>query len=254
MAMPDQGGPWEREPPGDGRRTIPRRRFALWLGLIAAVAAGVWLLAQMVPGGVTSSEDWVWIIRAVGLTAVVSTGILTAGRVRWGEKARHAAIWVGVVAVLFVGVAYRGELAGVAQRVRSEFAPAYPVATGAHELVVTQDNGGGFFVMGQINGRPVRFLIDTGASDTVLSPADARRLGVDVAALHFDHVAETANGLGYGAPFTADSLAVGPIKFANVPMAINQSPMSYSLLGMTFLRRLDSFEVRGSKLVLKWRE
>ena len=252
--MPDQRGPWDREPPGQARRTIPRGRFALWLGLIAAVGLAVWLLAKLVPGSVTSGEDWAWIVRDVGLVAVVSTGILTAGRFRWAEKARHAAIWVGVVALLFLGVAYRGELEGVAQRVRSEFAPAYPVATGAHELVVTQDDGGGFFVMGQINGQPVRFLIDTGASDTVLSPADARRLGVDLAALHFDHVAETANGPGYSAPFTAASLAVGPIKFADVPMAINQSPMSNSLLGMTFLRRLDSFEVRGSKLVLKWRE
>jgi aspartyl protease family protein len=250
--MPDQKGPWEREPP-EARRTIPRVRFVLWLGLVAAVGLGVWLLAKLVPGGVTSSEDWAWIVRDVGLVAVVSTGILTAGRFRWGEKARHAAIWVGVVALLFLGVAYRGELEGVAQRVRSEFAPAYPVATGAHELVVTQDDGGGFFVIGQINGRPVRFLIDTGASDTVLSPADARRLGVDIAALHFDHIVETANGPGYSAPFSATTLAVGPINFANVPMAINQSPMSNSLLGMTFLRRLDSFEVRGSKLVLKWR-
>jgi aspartyl protease family protein len=251
--MPDQRGPWEREPP-EARRTIPRGRFVLWLGLVAAVGLGVWLLAKLVPGGVASGEDWAWIVRDVGLVAVVSTGILTAGRFRWAEKARHAAIWVGIVAVLLLGVAYRGELEGVAQRVRSEFAPAFPVATGAHELVVTQDDGGGFFVIGQVNGQPVRFLIDTGASDTVLSPADARRLGVDVAALHFDHVAETANGPGYGAPFTASTLAVGPIKFANVPMAINQSPMNNSLLGMTFLRRLDSFEVRGSKLFLKWRE
>ena len=83
---------------------------------------------------------------------------------------------------------------------------------------------------------------------------DARRLGVDIDALTFDHAAETANGVGYAAPFVADSLAVGSIRFDKVPMAINQTPMRNSLLGMSFLKRLDSFQVSGRKLYLKSRE
>jgi len=120
--------------------------------------------------------------------------------------------------------------------------------------VVTQGDEGGFFVMGMVNGQRVRFLVDTGASDTVLSPADAKRLGIDLETLTFDKTAETANGMGYGAAFTADSLAVGSIAFSDMPLVVNQAPMSSSLLGMTFLRRLESFQVKGDKLYLKSRD
>jgi aspartyl protease family protein len=125
------------------------------------------------------------------------------------------------------------------------------VETGDRELVVSQDPDGGFYLMGQVNGQAVRFLVDTGASEIVLSPADARRIGVDPASLVFDHPSETANGVGYAAPFVADSLAVGPIRLENVPVAINQAPMSSSLLGMSFLKRLESFRVSGRKLYLQ---
>ena len=250
--MSDGGGPWEREEPR--RTTVPRGRVLVWLALLVAVAAGVGLLAKAFPGAVSTSDDWAWVARSIGLVAIVSTGLLTAGRIDWGEKARHAAIWAGIVGVLVLGATYRDELAGVVQRVRGEFSASYPVATGAHELVVTQDVDGGFFVMGQVNGQPVRFLVDTGASDTVLSPADAHRLGLDKTALTFDHASETANGTGHGATYVADSLAVGAIRFDAMPMLINQSPMTWSLLGMTFLKRLDSFQVRGRQLYLKSRE
>ncbi len=96
--------------------------------------------------------------------------------------------------------------------------------------------------------------MDTGASETVLSPADAARVGIDLAALTFDRASETANGVGYGAAFQADSLSVGAITFRDMPIMINQAPMSSSLLGMTFLRRLESFQVKGDRLLMKAHE
>ncbi len=249
--MPPAPGPWAHGPDDPER---PRGRLLIWLGLLAIVVAGAALLFELFPGAVSTGEDWLWLARGIGLVALVSVGILTAGRIDWGEKARHAAIWVGIVAVLAVGAAYRDELMAIGQRVRSEFVPSYAVATSAHELVVTQEQDGGFYVMAQVNGEPVRFLIDTGASEIVLSPADARRLGVNLDALTFDHAAETANGVGYAAPFTADSIAVGSIRFDDMPMAINQTPMRTSLLGMSFLGRLESFQVNGRRLYLKARQ
>jgi len=251
--MPPSPQPWAHGPE-DPEPRRPRGRLLIWLGLLLVVIAGVALLFRAFPGGVSTGEDWAWLAQGIALVALVTAGILTAGRINWGQKARHAAIWVGIIAVLALGAAYRDELVGVGQRLRSEFSPSYAVATGPRELVVTQDQDGGFYVMGQVNGQPVRFLVDTGASEIVLSPADAQRLGVDLDALTFDHAAETANGVGYAAPFTADSLAVGSIRFDNMPMAINQAPMRSSLLGMSFLKRLDSFQISGRKLYLKARQ
>ncbi len=86
----------------------------------------------------------------------------------------------------------------------------------------------------------------------MLAPQDARRLGVDVSGLRFNRQSETANGLGLGATYVAGTLDVGPIRLNNFTMEINRAPMSSSLLGLSFLNRLDSFEIRGRKLYLKW--
>jgi aspartyl protease family protein len=221
-----RGGPWDREepdPPPQAPRG-PRRRLGVWLAVLALVGAGVLLLRKAFPGQIQSGEDWSGLLYAVGLVAVVSSGLLTARRFDWGEKLRHVAGWIGIVAVLAVGFTYRDELAGVAQRVRGEFSSSYPVATAPHEVVVSGDEGGSFFVMGKVNGQLVRFLVDTGASDTVLSPADAERLGIDTANLSYDRPAETANGVGYGAAFKANTVAVGSIELTDVPMVINKAP------------------------------
>ncbi|MFI4949761.1 MAG: TIGR02281 family clan AA aspartic protease [Caulobacterales bacterium] len=220
------------------------------LGLVAAL---VLLLFKAFPGAVQTADDWTRVAYAAGLVALVSAGLLRTRLVDWGQRARHIAGWIGIVAMLAVGFAYRDELGGVVQRVRGEFSGGYPVATAPHELVVSQDDSGGFLVMGRVNGQVVRFLVDTGSSDTVLSPADARRLGIDTSTLSYDQTAETANGLGSGARFTADSLSVGSIALTNVPMVINKAPMTSSLLGLSFLGRLESFQVRGHRLYLKGR-
>jgi aspartyl protease family protein len=245
--MSDGHSPWMREPPG---REPPRGGGLAWLAIVAALGGGALLLYRAFPGAIQSPGDWAWLVGGGAWVAIVSAGLLRAGPIQWAEKARQVAIWVGIVGVLVLGLTYRDELLGVGQRVRGEFSSSYPVETAGRELVVSQDADGGFYLMGQVNDQPVRFLVDTGASDTVLSPADARRIGVETAGLAFDHPSETANGVGYAAPFTADSLAVGTIRFEAMPMLVNQAPMSSSLLGMTFLKRLESFRISGRKLYL----
>jgi aspartyl protease family protein len=111
--------------------------------------------------------------------------------------------------------------------------------------------GGHFTVTATVNGRPVDFLIDTGASDIVLSPADARRIGYDPDRLSFTRQYYTANGIGRGAPVRLDSLAIGPIAYDGLTASVNEAPMSESLLGMSFLRRLDSYEVRRDVMILR---
>lgn len=253
--MSNEGGPWGREEPEaapapkSGRRRPPSR-FLIWLALMAAIAGGIWLLSRAFPGRLQAIDDQGAVLRAATILVILSLGVFSARKVHWGRAVRHVAIWIGVIAVLVVGLTYRDELMGVGQRVRSEFASSYPVAEGPRQVVVTASEGGGFLIMGKVNGQPVRFLVDTGSSDTVLSPADAQRLGVNAGSLTFDHLAETANGTGYGARYTAGSLEVGPIRIDDMPMVVNQAPMSSSLLGMTFLSRLETFQVRGRRLYL----
>ncbi|HZZ33233.1 MAG TPA: TIGR02281 family clan AA aspartic protease [Phenylobacterium sp.] len=249
--MSHDSGPWRPGPPEPPPRP-PRRRLAILLAVAVAVGLLIWVLARAFPENLRTGEDWAWVAQASLVVLIVGAGVFRLSRGRWVEHLRHAAVWLAIIAVLVLGYAYRTELHGVIQRVQGAFGPGVPIATATHELVVNQDDEGGFIVLGEVNGQRVRFLVDTGSSDTVLAPADAARLGMDVKAMTFNRTAETANGLGYGAPFTADSLQIGPIRLMNVPMVINQAPMSASLLGMTFLSRLASFEIRDRKLYLKW--
>jgi predicted aspartyl protease len=59
--------------------------------------------------------------------------------------------------------------------------------------------------------------------------------------------------MGFGAPLTLETLTIGPIALTNLRVVINRSEMGDALLGMPFLERLESFEIQGRKLFLRWR-
>jgi aspartyl protease family protein len=252
-------GPWDQldppeapKPPTAGPRPVPHRRLWIALAVAAAAVLAVWGLARLFPSRSLDGDDWSTIAYRLGLVVVVGLSLFSRG-LKLGQSLRYLAGWSGIFAVLALGYAYRGEMAEAGLRLRAELLPGYAATTGAHELVLGKDADGGFSVVGQVNGQPVTFAVDTGASDIVLSPADARRLGVDPSKLDFSRHFETANGVGDGAAYTAQSLAVGPIHLSAVPMSVNRAPMTSSLLGMAFLRRLQSFEVKDDRLYLRWR-
>ena len=161
-------------------------------------------------------------------------------------------IWVAAGGVLIIGFSFQNELKELGLRLRSSLIPGYAVQTGPRELALSESEDGHFHVYGTINGTRVPFLVDTGASDIVLDPADAQRLGIDLGSLTFDRPFGSANGIGYGAKTVVGGLSVGPIAFTNVEVAINKTRMGSSLLGMAFLKRLKSYSVSGGKLVLRW--
>jgi aspartyl protease family protein len=268
--VPEPQGPWSLPPtpppgksptpsasqPASSPGDPPARRvpigLIIWLALIGG-AVGAYVVFTLLFPGQTSGMDQADALRLLGLLALVSTGLVFLRRVKIGEALRNIAIWLGVAGVAVAGYAYRGELSAAFDRVRSAVLPSLAVSTAPHVMVISASADGGFYVQGQLNGKPVRFVIDTGASGIVLSPADAQRAGVDLSQLQFAGTAETANGVGQMAPYTAPSLDVGAIHFTNVKIAVDRTPMSASLLGMDFLHRFDSIEIHGDQLTLKWR-
>ena len=131
--------------------------------------------------------------------------------------------------------------------------PGYAASSGDDELVLSARNDGHFHIIGAVNGTSVDFLVDTGASDIVLSPDDARSVGLDPRTLDFSRTYQTANGQGRGAPVTLRSLQVGPLRLANQAASVNRAEMPNSLLGMAFFRNVASFEIRGRNLFIRWR-
>lgn len=246
-------GPWGDEPPPQSPPRASWRRWLAWLVVVGAGLAVLLVLLRASPWALSQRDDRFYLAWGLVLALTLSTGLMRATRRQALRGLGHAAIWGVIVAVLGMGYLYRAELAQAPQRVRMALSLGDPVATGERELRVTRDAGGAFVIVGLVNGRRVPFLVDTGATNTVLSPDDAERVGVDMAALRYDQTSETANGLGYGARWTADRLDIGPIRRDAFPMDVNRAPMSSSLLGMSFLDTLESYEVRGDQLILRWR-
>ena len=252
--MSDDQGPWGGQPPPPPRApppASPTRHRLILIGVCVAFGVAVAWLAAHFPRQLDDFQQTNVVYAVVVGVACVST--LLAQGVRAGQVLRYGAIWGAFAVVLLVGYTLRDDIAALGPRLLSEILPTQAVPTGARTMSLTQNENGGYYVVGQVNGVAVRFLVDTGASDIVLSPDDARRVGVNMAELNYDKVYETANGPVRGAAYTASDVVVGPIRLARKPVSINQAPMSESLLGMAFLRQLSSFEFKGRQLILRGR-
>ena len=176
------------------------------------------------------------------LLLVIAGTYVLSNRRRIGEMARHAAIW---------GLIFVGALAGVGlwQDIRRDVIPRQSVLSdGRIEVPAAAD--GHFYLMAEVNGVPVRFVVDTGASEMVLTWAAAQRTGLAPARLVFLNEARTANGTVATAPVTLDSVTLGPVEDRGVRALVNRGEMDVSLLGMGYLNRFEAIEMRRDLLVL----
>jgi len=245
-------GPWGNTPDGGG--DAPRRHgFWIWLALIAAGALAFWQLWRLFPNALSNATDQGAFMRGCVLLALIASGVAYRWRFSLREAVRNIAIWCGVVAVLVFGTTFYQQAVDAASEARSALIPGYPAQSGPDTMTFHENEDGDFPVIGKVDGTTVEFVVDTGASDIVLTPADAKRIGIDLSKLEYIRTYETANGEGRGAFYTAGTLEIGPLKLVNVQVTVNGAAMRSSLLGMSFLRRMKSFEMRGRKLTLRWR-
>lgn len=126
-----------------------------------------------------------------------------------------------------------------------------PSFNGEHELSVTPDSDGIYYIFADVNGVATRFVIDTGSDDVVLTRKDAGRAGIDVSKLDFSEDYDAASGSGVEADATVHKLAIGPLAVTDFPVSVEQEGGA-SLLGMAFLRRMKSVEIRNGRLYLRW--
>jgi aspartyl protease family protein len=246
--MPDINGPWHKPPVAR-----PPSRGLVVLAVIAAGALGVWELWRLFPGALADSGDQARLVQYGIMLAALASGIVYSRRFTTRETFRNIAIWAGIAGVLGFGYTFYDRIRDAAGDMQSALVPSYPAQLDANTMVFSENRDGDFAVIGSVNGQKVEFMVDTGATDVVLSPDDAQRAGINVASLHFLRGYETANGEGRGAPYVIDTLEIGPVKLFNVPVSVNQAKMHDSLLGMAFLKRMKSFEMKGRKLYLRWR-
>lgn len=224
-----------------------RRRLALSAGV--AGTAGLAGLAGLVTPALPAAAE---VARSVGLA---------------GQIGRRKALLMidGAPVTLAVGEARAGvrlrslgdgeaevELAGRVRRLRQGEAPqrldgaAAPTPEG-REIVLPMGLGGHFLASGAINGRPVRFMVDTGATVVALSAAEAARIGLDLASATPVTIG-TANGPVPGRRVTLSAVTLGGVTVANVAAVVTPAPMGHVLLGNSFLQR---FQLRRDNDVMR---
>lgn len=176
------------------------------------------------------------------LGGALASYFLVQGRESLGRTAQQAAIW----GLIFVGTI---AAVGLWNDVRDEVAPRQGFVDGRIE--VPRGMGGHYDVTIEVEGEPVRFLVDTGATDIVLARTDAERIGVDVDALAFTGLAQTANGAVRVADLRLDEMRLGDLVDRDVRATVTEGDLGTSLLGMSYLERFDRVSIEDGRLVME---
>jgi aspartyl protease family protein len=195
-----------------------------------------------------------------GLAFLLFVGLSALGlyRGRWAQGARDLVVWLGLGAILVAAYGFREEFRLIGYRMFGDLMPPGEAQSidrgeGREQAVRIRKRSDGHFVAKtEVNGVTVTMLVDTGASSVVLKPADARLAGVDVDRLTYSVPVQTANGTAYAAAVRLKRLSVGGIAVDGIEALVAKpGTLGESLLGMTFLRRLRSYEFSGEFLTLR---
>ena len=189
-----------------------------------------------------SSDDFPRLIYLVLLVGVIGGYFLLENRQRLGKIAQQAAVW----GLIFIGMAAGY---GLWSDIRATGA-RQALVNSSGQIEVQRAADGHYYLTLEINGTPVDFMVDTGASDVVLTRNDARRVGIDPDTLDYIGQANTANGVVRTARVRLEDVALQGFDEGGFSASVNQGDMDISLLGMRYLQGFSRMEFVGQKLIL----
>lgn len=233
------------------------RLGASFVGLVVAATTAVCAPEIEAASGLDIRE-LVILTAVVAAGAFVSTLVLSRDRSEFVRSIRDFAAGLAFAAALVAAYNYRFDIVSAVHRATGDYVqrPANPRADAEVEVEtsvrIRRRSDGHFIARTVVDGLSLPMLIDTGASTVVLKPADAQRLGIDVDRLRYTVPVQTANGTTYAAPVRIKSVAIGSIEVRDVDALVSKpGSLRDSLLGMTFLNKLRSYEFSGDYLTLR---
>ncbi len=218
--------------------------------LITVILLGMMFYMNRIFDIVNSEEDFLNITYGILMVLVISSAI--AFGKTW-QNLKYLMIWGVIFLICMIGYTYRSDLSHIRDKVLSELIPERGFQKNLNTASFPASSDGHFHIRASVNGIPIRFLADTGASHIVLSPRDAQKLGFDLKKLVFDRFYETANGKGRGSSVRISGFEIGNLRLQGIEASVNEADMRESLLGMTFFNRLEKYEVRNNVLTLYWK-
>lgn len=190
-----------------------------------------------------SASESTFALTVLGLLLFFTLAFLYGPLGRLSERLRNSVIWV----LIFLGVIFAYSQRDV---LRQQVMPSRAIDT-AEGIQLLRAADGHFYATLRVNGVPVDFVVDTGATQIVLTQQDARRVGIDPEALTYSGFALTANGEVRTARVTLDTLQLGDRVDRNVAASVNGGQMDGSLLGMSYLRQFREISILQDRMILK---
>ena len=184
----------------------------------------------------------------LGVLVLVGSALMVR-RIPLGQGLKMFAGWVLIFLAAFVAFTLKDDFMALGKRVLSEGRGEGQVAGAGKELRIRKSLDGHFWVNGELNGKNVRFLVDSGATVTSISARTAARADIVTGGLPV--LVDTANGVVQARRGRAERLKIGEIERRDLAVHVSETFGDTDVLGMNFLSSLSGWGVEGQWLVLK---
>ena len=181
------------------------------------------------------------------MAVMLVVGMLISRRGRVARLGTTLLAWIAIFGAGFVVLTFRDDLGFVLQRLKSEATGAPVVHAG--QLRIPQAIDGHFYIEASINGRPIRFLVDSGATMTTIGRGTATRANVLISDRR-NQMVRTGNGIVRVATGRATRFDIGAIRRRHVGLHIADGD-DFNVLGMNYLSSLKRWGVEGRWLILE---
>ncbi len=213
--------------------------------LLIAVVFLVAFLAIQFPYAIKDDNDK---MRLAYLGLLFSIVALGARRIPFNQAVKYSLIWLAIGTGIIFAFTKRDEIMN--SQFMAVLNPNRPRINSEGNVTIQASADGHFHVEARVDGVPIDFMIDTGASDISLSRQDAQRIGIDTDSLNYSRTYHTANGVTGGAAIKLKRLQIANFILDDFPATVNEGELDVSLLGMSALRALGGFRIDGDKMVI----
>ena len=176
---------------------------------------------------------------------------LAARRLPLGYVAKAAFAWIAIFAALFAIFSFRFEFKAVWERVKADISGTAGQSVSGEDITIRRQDDGHYWLQVDVNGKPVRFMIDSGATTTAVNANTARETGIEVDADGYPVFLNTANGSVAAQRGIIQSLKIGTHEIGQHNVVVSESFGDTNVLGMNFLDSMQSWKVEGNVMTLK---
>ena len=224
-------------------------RFLVLLAIVAGIGVALYGFA---PDALAQEHNRMSFVFYLCWLALMGGAVMVMFRDGWRESARNAAVWILIALALVAGYSVRHDVERFAKGTLASLLPGVVVTGADGTASLRRSNDGHFYLRAEADGVVVRFMVDTGATMVALTESDAERMGITVASLSYNVPVRTANGITMAAATRIHEMRAGDITMRDVEAAVMpDASLGASLLGMSFLGRLDAFSFEGDTLILR---